>query len=729
MSFTFDSRDKQHRLPASPSRLAICIAFALTPGAVHAADTANSEETVVVEGTVDNTSGAAQDKDYSVKTTTTGTKLLLVPRDIPQSVSVISQQRMQDQNLQTIGQVLTNTTGVTAQVQDSDRTVFYSRGFFVSNYAYDDLPTSISEVWNFGDTATDTAIYDRIEVVRGATGLMSGTGNPAAYVNMVRKHADSSEFKGNASVSYGSWDKQRYVLDLQAPLVESGKVRGRVIAGYQDNNSWVDNYHYRKKFLYGVVDADLTDSTTLSLGYEYQESNTEDPTWGGLPTWYADGSKTHYNRSDTVAPDWAYSDKDSTKVFANFTQRFDNGWEAHVNGMHAETNFDTKLMYVSGYPDKETGSGMVGYGGWNRGERKQDAVDAFLRGDIELFGRQHEMMVGGSLSHQRNHYDNSMPDALYGMVDIGSFKNWKSNIPDPQWTAWKLYSKDDINQSSAYTSARFSLADPLHLILGARYTNYNIKYNPAGAPDTRLESTKDDVTPYAGLVYDINEDWSAYASYTNIFQPQDKRDANGRYLDPTTGKSYEAGVKADWFNTRLTTSLAVFRIEQDNVANNTYTYLPSGESIYESLDGVVSKGVEFELNGALTDNWQLTFGATRYVAEDKEGNAVSSDQPRTTLKLFTRYQLPMLPELAVGGGVNWQNKTWANVDGGPNGRDYVDQGSYGLVNLFSRYQVTKNFALQANINNLFDKEYYDYVGSYLVYGAPLNFSVSASYDF
>jgi outer membrane receptor for ferric coprogen and ferric-rhodotorulic acid len=168
---------------------------------------------------------------------------------------------------------------------------------------------------------------------------------------------------------------------------------------------------------------------------------------------------------------------------------------------------------------------MVGYGGWNKGERKQDAVDAFLRGGFDLFGRQHEMMFGGSFSRQRNHYDNRMPDALYGMVDVGNFKNWNGNIADPQWTPWKLYSQDDIRQSSAYTSARFSLADPLHLILGARYTNYNIRYNPAGSPDTRLESTKDDVTPYAGLVYDINEDWSTYVSYTSIFQPQDKRDA------------------------------------------------------------------------------------------------------------------------------------------------------------------------------------------------------------
>ena len=229
MSFIYHTRDGQPQPAATPSLLAACIAMALMPAVSFAASA--TEDTVVVEGGFDNAQdpSSSQDTDYSVKTTTTGTKLLLVPRDIPQSVSVISQQRMADQNLQSLGQVLTNTTGVTAQVQDSDRTVFYSRGFFVSNYAYDDLPTSISEVWNFGDTAADTAIYDRIEVVRGATGLMSGTGNPAAYVNMVRKHADSNEFKGNVSASYGSWDKQRYVLDLQAPLVESGNVRGSFV--------------------------------------------------------------------------------------------------------------------------------------------------------------------------------------------------------------------------------------------------------------------------------------------------------------------------------------------------------------------------------------------------------------------------------------------------------------------------------------------------------------------
>jgi outer membrane receptor for ferric coprogen and ferric-rhodotorulic acid len=153
---------------------------------------------------------------------------------------------MQDQELNTIEQVLDNTTGVSASRVDTHRTNFYSRGFFVSNFAYEDMPTFLDNRWNFGDTAGDTAIYDKIEVVRGAAGLMSGTGNPSAYVNMVRKHADSKEFKGSVSATYGSWNNQRYVLDLQAPLTESGNVRGRVITGYQDKDSWVERNHYRK---------------------------------------------------------------------------------------------------------------------------------------------------------------------------------------------------------------------------------------------------------------------------------------------------------------------------------------------------------------------------------------------------------------------------------------------------------------------------------------------------
>ncbi|EJK9925834.1 ferric-rhodotorulic acid/ferric-coprogen receptor FhuE [Cronobacter sakazakii] len=727
---------RQGAVPASslPSLLALSIASALAAPAVYAAPAAS--DTIVVDAAAD--SGTPDEsQDYSVKTTTSGTKMLLVPRDIPQSVSVISQQRMQDQQLTTIEDVLENTTGVTASRIDTSRTNFFARGFYISNFAYEDMPTFLDNRWNFGDTAGDTAIYDKIEIVRGAAGLMSGTGNPSAYVNMVRKHADSQTFKGNVSATYGSWDKQRYVMDVQSPLVESGKVRGRVVAGYQDNDSFVERNHYRKKFIYGVVDADITESTLLSLGYDYQKSEEDSPTWGGFPSLYSDGSRTHFRRGFNTAADWAYSDLDSTKIFANLTQRFNNGWEAKVNAMHAETNFDNRMMYIDGFPDKTTGRYNAAlwqgaWGGWNVGERKQDSVDAFVRGGYELAGRQHEMMFGGSYSRQRNNYDNSYPvNDNSGLMDVGNIHDYDGNtVANPTWSSFALYQRDVIRQKSIYAATRLSLADPLHLILGARYTQWNAKYNLERKPDEIRRSKADDVTPYAGLIYDIDDTWSAYASYTSIFQPSGQRDVNSEFLDPTTGKAYEAGLKADWFNTRLTASLAVFRIEQDNVAVNTGVIIPGsgGQTAYKSVDGTVSKGVELELNGALTDNWQLTFGASRYVAEAGDSVAVNPDQPRTTMKLFTRYQLPTLPALTVGGGARWQTKTWQDI-AGPNGDTRISQNGYTVVDLFTRYQATKNLAVQANLNNVFDKAYYDYLGTYGVYGAPRNFSVTASYSF
>lgn len=244
----------------------------------------------------------------------------------------------------------------------------------------------------------------------------------------------------------------------------------------------------------------------------------------------------------------------------------------------------------------------------------------------------------------------------------------------------ELAQDDTTHMKSLYAATRVTLADPLHLILGARYTNWRV--------DTLTYSMeKNHTTPYAGLVFDINDNWSTYASYTSIFQPQNDRDSSGKYLAPITGNNYELGLKSDWMNSRLTTTLAIFRIEQDNVAQSTGTPIPgsNGETAYKAVDGTVSKGVEFELNGAITDNWQLTFGATRYIAEDNEGNAVNPNLPRTTVKMFTSYRLPVMPELTVGGGVNWQNRVYTDTVT-PYGTFRAEQGSYALVDLFTRYR-------------------------------------------
>lgn len=704
--------------PFSLSLIALAINALFSP-ATYAAENATEQE-IVVNGEAGDSTDTHQ--DYAVTTTRAGTKMLLTPRDVPQSVSVVTQQRIQDQDLQTVESVLTNATGISSQHGDSERSSFFSRGFNITNFAYDEIPTSMGDAWNYGDAAEDTAIYDRIEVVRGATGLMTGAGDPGATVNMVRKRADSKTLAGNISASYGSWNKQRYVGDISAPLNADGSLRGRVVGGYQDQDSWLDRYGKRKKFLYGVLEADVTDHTVASLGWDYQQTNTANPTWGGLPSLYSNGTRTHYDRNVNTSANWTGYRVESRKIFANVTHNWDNGWSLRFNGTHGEQTFNDTLLYIMGNPDAVTGEGASGWGSKDRGKRTVDSFDTYASGPFDLLGRQHQLMAGASYSRQHN--ATFSQDGPMDSDQIGIFDNrWNGSVGEPEWNAWYVNADDIVRQKSTYTAARFSLADPLSLIVGARYTQYSTN---GSSGDMRKYNT----TPYGGLVYDINDSLSAYASYTSIFAPQTKRNKEGAWLSPVTGKNYETGLKADWADGRLTTNFALFRIEQENAAEAISGEFVNGSSerAYRATKGVVSKGAEFEVNGAVTDDLQLTFSATRYVATDSDGR-FNSFAPQTQLKLFSRYRVPMLPDLTVGGGVNWQNSVYKDISGPDGEIQRLKQGSYPLVDLFAQYQLTRQLAVQANFSNLFDREYYSYLDSSAVYGEPRSMSVSMSYIF
>ncbi|MCC8490299.1 TonB-dependent receptor plug domain-containing protein, partial [Xanthomonas citri] len=247
-----------------------------------------------------------QVKGYTVEKTTAGTRMNLSLREIPQSVTVVTRERMDDQNLQSITDVLNNVTGISVAQSDSERLEFYARGFYIDNYQFDGIPAYMEQAWSYGDSALDVALYDRVEVVRGATGLLTGSGNPSASINLVRKHAVSRDFTGTVSVGGGDFNKTRSVADVTVPLSPEGTVRARVVGVYQDGESDMDRYSLRKKIGSAIIDADLTDSTLLSVGYEYQKKESDDVTWGGFPLFYSDGTRTDYKRSFNPAADWTF---------------------------------------------------------------------------------------------------------------------------------------------------------------------------------------------------------------------------------------------------------------------------------------------------------------------------------------------------------------------------------------------------------------------------------------
>ena len=146
---------------------------------------------------------------------------------------------MDDHGSQDIGDVLRNTPGVSVQAYDSERMEYSARGFAITNYQYDGINTIYDGVYDEGVTHVDMAAYDRIEVIKGATGLMTGSGDPSATVNLVRKKP-THDFKASITASAGSWDNYRTEGDISGSLNDSGSVRGRLVGAYQDRKSYLD---------------------------------------------------------------------------------------------------------------------------------------------------------------------------------------------------------------------------------------------------------------------------------------------------------------------------------------------------------------------------------------------------------------------------------------------------------------------------------------------------------
>ena len=657
----------------------------------------------------------------------TATRLPLTLRETPQSVTVITRQRMEDQSIRQIGDVLRQTTGLSF-VQNgnagSDGNSVYSRGFLVENYQVDGIPQTGSWLTQTGDLAP----YDRVEVVRGATGLLNGVGTPAATVNLVRKRPTQA-FQALASISAGSWNYYRGEVDIGGPLNEAGTVRGRIVAAVQDNESWIDRYEEKKQIFYGIVEADLTSATRLTAGLDLQQHDNDGAARSGLPLFFSDGSESHFDRSQSAAASWAHSYQDQRQFFVSLDHRFDNGWSAHAGFNQSKRSYDDVLGYaMRGYLDRATGAGLSLWANkWNS-EPVQNAADFYATGPFEMFGRRHELVVGYNISRTKD-----QPPTYTGWsppnynAAIPNFYLWNGDYPREPFNPQTGNSETTTNQSGLYATTRLRPTDALSVILGARVSDWSEKTRKipfAGKATFGSRSENGVVTPYAGLVYDLSDHWSVYTSYTDIFKPQTNKDLSGNNLAPLEGIAYEAGVKGSFYNDQLNLSAAVFQIEQDNLAVAIPNqFAPDGSAAYRAAQGTKSRGYEFEAAGEVMPGWQIGSGFSRSVARDAAGVRLNTQVPNELFKLFTTYRIAGIGNgLVVGGGVNWQSETYTS-NLGPSGKARFMQPSYATLDLMARYPISKSLSVSVALNNVFDKTYYTSTSSSF-YGAPRNLLVT-----
>ncbi|ENO86767.1 TonB-dependent siderophore receptor [Thauera linaloolentis] len=674
---------------------------------------------VTVTAKAERRNGTTEDTGSYTQTgpSNTATRLGMTLRETPQSVSVVTRQQMDDFGLNEINDVLQQTPGITVVAYDSERTTYYSRGFTIDSFQYDGISTTRDIRYSSGDTLTGTAIYDRVEVLKGASGLMTGRGDPGGTINLIRKRP-TSQFSGHATASAGSWDNYRTEIDVGGPLNESGSIRGRAVAAYQDKKSYLDHYERKSKVFYGVLESDLTPDTLLTVGATYQDTIPKGSNWGGTPLFTSDGDFNDTPRSFNPGVRWSSNEQYSRSAFATLEHNFSNGWTAKANFTHQINGYNAPMSSASGgQPNPITGSGAILSLGKFDGEIKQNAVDAYAKGPFALLGREHEVVVGINASHRDWKTKDYFPAYDSAVED---FYNWNGDIAMPDWgTAYPT--AETTREIAGYITARFNLRDDLKLTLGSRIADYR--------GETTTE--KGIWVPYAGVVYDLNETFSAYASYTSIFKPQTRQDVQGKTLDPLEGDSYEAGLKAEFFDGRLNGSLAYFDIRQDNYALQTSSRAPSGSWAYEAIKGVKTTGYEFELSGELLPGWQAHAGYT-HKSSRRTGKRVSTWEPEDQLSLYTSYKIPThIAPLTVGGGARWQSKSW-NTLSNPirGGSERFTQKSYWLVDLMLRYQINQNLSASLGVNNVLDKKYFYNNGIYsYIWGEPRSANVSIRYDF
>ncbi|AVK08224.1 MULTISPECIES: Fe(3+)-pyochelin receptor FptA [Pseudomonas aeruginosa group] len=707
------NKGRQGIAPTRHAPLCLGLLLALSPLAMAVADARKDGETELPDMVI---SGEGTSASQPPGVTTLG-KMPLKPREIPQSASVIDRERLEQQNLFSLDEAMQQATGVTVQPFQLLTTAYYVRGFKVDSFELDGVPALLG---NTASSPQDMAIYERVEILRGSNGLLHGTGNPAATVNLVRKRPQR-EFAASTTLSAGRWDRYRAEVDVGGPLNASGNVRGRAVAAYEDRDYFYDVADQGTRLLYGVTEFDLSPDTLLTVGAQYQHIDSI-TNMAGVPM-AKDGSSLGLSRDTYLDVDWDRFKWDTYRAFGSLEQQLGGGWKGKVSAEYQEA--DSRLRYAGSFGaiDPQNGDGGRLMGAAYKFKSIQRSLDANLNGPLQLFGLTHELLGGITYAQGETRQDTAQ---LLNLADtpVNVYRWDPHSVPRPQIGAYRSPGTTTTTQKGIYALGRIKLAEPLTLVLGGRESWWD-----QDTPATRFKPGRQ-FTPYGGLIWDFARDWSWYASYAEVYQPQDRQTWNSEPLRPVEGKTYETGIKGELADGRLNLSLAAFRIDLENNPQEDPDHPgPPNNPYYISGGKVRSQGFELEGTGYLTPYWSLsagyTYTSTEYLKDSQvdSGTRYSTFTPRHLLRLWSNYDLPWQDRRwSVGGGVQAQSDYSVDYRG-------VDmrQGGYALVNLRLGYRVDEHWTAAVNVNNLFDRTYYQSLSNpnwNNRYGEPRSFNVS-----
>ncbi|MEH1907455.1 TonB-dependent siderophore receptor [Nostoc sp.] len=657
---------------------------------------------------------------YSVPDASTATRTDTPTRDIPQSIQVIPQQVIKDQQITRISDAARNVSGVTPQGGYAGATDNYNiRGFTT----YDNLRNGFYAQDNFVNPTN----IERIEVLKGPASVLYGQFEPGGVVNYITKQPLSEPYY-SAEFTAGSFSTYRPSIDISGPLNSDKTLLYRLNTAYENSGSFIDFGNQKVFAIAPALSYKIGDATTLTLEYEYLK----------LDRTYYDGLppdpivfKAPISRF-LGEPDDHFS-KETHSVFLNVNHRFSEN--IRLRSAFSVTLDDSEESefrpnnIVDGRTVRRRFAAGPGY--LQNYSLQNDLISNFNTGSI-----QHQVLVGLEWNKYIYGYDYLRSStALTPSIDL--FNPVYGASPPSEFDEAASRDRFERNTIALYLQDQVTLLPNLKLLVGGRYDFVHRKnrsqlldsFGREPIDDATVERLYDEAfSPRVGIVYQPIEPISIYASYSRSFNPSSSQTVDRTQLPPERGTQYEVGLKAELIKDRLSASFAAYDITKENVATTDPN--PSNSDYSIAIGEVKSRGLEFDLSGQILPGWNVIasyFVNDAFVSVGDENNPVGDslvNAPGAGGSLWMTYEIQTggMRGLGFGGGVFYTGDRQATLPNTFKIPSYVRADA-------TIFYKRDNWRVGLNFKNLFSTQYYDSQGYYLRPGAPLTVLGTISVEF
>ena len=654
---------------------------------------------------------------YNVTDATIGTRTDTPLRDIPQSIQVVPQQVIKDRNVTSVNQALETVSGV---ANFGNAYGVTGGGRFIRGFSSErNLRNGISQ----GNASFDNVIepigtIERVEVLKGPASVLFGALEPGGIVNTVTKQPLSEPYY-KLGFEAGNYSFYQPSIDISGPLTADKTVLYRLIASYQASDGFQKFVNTELTTIAPSITLNFSDRTSLNLYYEYTHFFADPPR--SFAAVFSDGSLTP-QRFFAGYPDFNLSDVTTQKIGYAFNHKFSDNWQIRNNFavlLNSNTRSETLPSDIvgdrllTGYFFSEGDLTIENYFG------QFDLLGKFNTGSIS-----HQLLVGFDTNHFFTDVLYTSP-SNYTAPELDIF-NPNYNIPRPVFDSPSVFYTNQNRSYGIYLQDQIALNDNLKLLIGGRYdwSSDDFRDQLTGSETKQNDRA---FSPRIGLVYQPSDTVSLYTSYTRSFNPSIGLDRNGEAFEPSRGTQYEVGIKTDFLNGRLSTTLAAYHLTKTNVL----TADPEEPTRFSIQTGEQrSQGIELDISGEVLPGWKVVASYGYTDAEVTKDNLIPVGNklpvPEHQASLWTTYEIQEgdLKGLGFGLGLFYVGERAADLENLFTLRDYLRTDA-------ALYYRRDGFRAAINIRNLFDTDYVDlaYYRALVQRGLPFTIIGSISWEF